>query len=162
MVSGDKNRVIVLAVIEGGLTVSEAAGRFGVTRQWVHRLLARYRMGGLEALEPRSRTPRTSPTAVSDEVRDAIVSMRDNLVADGWDAGADSIRDRLIADTRTTPSRATIHRIVVGAERVTPQPHKRPRSSWIRFEAALPNETWQSDMTHWHLADTTVSTTGEY
>ncbi len=84
MVSGDKNRVIVLAVIEGGLTVSEAAGRFGVTRQWVHRLLARYRMGGLEALEPRSRAPRTSPTAVSDEVRDAIVSMRDNLVADGW------------------------------------------------------------------------------
>jgi hypothetical protein len=36
---------------------------------------------------------------------------------------------------------------------VTPQPQKRPRSSWTRFESDLPNETWQSDMTHWHLID---------
>ena len=34
-----------------------------------------------------------------------------------------------------------------------PEPHKRPRSSWIRFEAAAPNEVWQSDFTHWRLAD---------
>jgi len=36
-----------------------------------------------------------------------------------------------------------------------PEPRKRPRSSWIRFEAAAPNEVWQSDLTHWHLADGT-------
>jgi transposase InsO family protein len=28
----------------------------------------------------------------------------------------------------------------------------RPRSSLIRFEADLPNETWQTDITHWRLA----------
>ena len=38
---------------------------------------------------------------------------------------------------------------------MTPQPHKRPRSSFIRFEAALPNELWQADTTHWRLADGT-------
>jgi transposase InsO family protein len=38
---------------------------------------------------------------------------------------------------------------------VSPQPHKRPRSSWIRFEAQLPNECWQSDVTHWRLHDGT-------
>ena len=38
---------------------------------------------------------------------------------------------------------------------MTPQPHKRPKSSWIRFEADLPNECWQSDVTHWRLADGT-------
>ncbi len=38
---------------------------------------------------------------------------------------------------------------------VTPQPHKRPRSSWVRFEARLPNERWQSDVTHWRLKDGT-------
>ncbi len=37
----------------------------------------------------------------------------------------------------------------------SPEPRKRPRSSWIRFEAAAPNELWQSDVTHWHLADGT-------
>ena len=33
-----------------------------------------------------------------------------------------------------------------------PQPQKRPRSSLIRFEAELPNEMWQADITHWPLA----------
>lgn len=32
---------------------------------------------------------------------------------------------------------------------------KRPKSSYVRFEADLPNECWQSDFTHWHLADGT-------
>ena len=30
---------------------------------------------------------------------------------------------------------------------------KRPRSSYIRFQADLPNEMWQADFTHWRLAD---------
>jgi transposase InsO family protein len=34
---------------------------------------------------------------------------------------------------------------------VTPQPHKRPRNSYVRFEAALPNECWQADITHFCL-----------
>ncbi len=37
----------------------------------------------------------------------------------------------------------------------SPNPQKRPRRSWVRFEAKLPNETWQADMTHWTLADGT-------
>jgi len=36
---------------------------------------------------------------------------------------------------------------------VIPQPHKRPRSSWRRFTAELPNECWQADITHWQLID---------
>jgi transposase InsO family protein len=38
---------------------------------------------------------------------------------------------------------------------VTPAPKKRPKSSYTRFAAELPNECWQSDMTHWHLEDGT-------
>src|SRR5207253_2726063 len=34
---------------------------------------------------------------------------------------------------------------------VTPQPHKRPKSSYVRFEADQPNERWQTDITHWSL-----------
>ena len=36
---------------------------------------------------------------------------------------------------------------------MVPDPSKRPRSSYRRFEAELPNQTWQSDFTHWQLAD---------
>jgi hypothetical protein len=38
---------------------------------------------------------------------------------------------------------------------VTPEPKKRPKSSYRRFQADQPNECWQSDFTHWQLADGT-------
>jgi hypothetical protein len=38
---------------------------------------------------------------------------------------------------------------------VAPEPKKRPKSSYRRFEADQPNECWQSDFTHWQLADGT-------
>ncbi|WP_311380875.1 integrase core domain-containing protein [Arthrobacter sp. ISL-28] len=38
---------------------------------------------------------------------------------------------------------------------ITPEPKKRPKASLHRFEAHQPNETWQSDFTHWALADGT-------
>jgi transposase InsO family protein len=50
-------------------------------------------------------------------------------------------------------STSTIRRILHQAGLVSPEPEKRPRSSYIRFQAAQPNETWQSDVTHWRLAD---------
>jgi len=153
MADADKNRVIVLAVVEGGLSITEAARRFKVSRQWIHRLLARYRRGGLATLEPRSRAPHSSPIAVEPAMRAAVLKLRDQLVRDGWDAGAQSVRERLLTQGHQAPSRATIHRILTNADRVTPQPHKRPRSSWIRFESASPNGCWQSDMTHWSLRD---------
>jgi putative transposase len=49
------------------------------------------------------------------------------------------------------PSLSTIHRVLRRRGLVIDQPKKRPRSSWIRSEADLPNECWQSDMTHWHV-----------
>ena len=52
-----KPRVIVLSVVQQSLSVSEAATRFGVSRQWVHVLLGRYRDGGMDAVEPRSHRP---------------------------------------------------------------------------------------------------------
>ena len=53
------------------------------------------------------------------------------------------------------PSVATIWRILTRRGFVTPQPQKRPRSSFIRFCAQMPNERWQADITHWSLADET-------
>src|SRR5690606_6239820 len=81
---------------------------------------------------------------------------RSTLVGQGLDAGADSIHDRLVRAGHTAPSRATIWRTLRSQDLITTQPQKRPRSSWTRFEAAVPNETWQSDVTHWRLADDTV------
>jgi transposase InsO family protein len=54
-------------------------------------------------------------------------------------------------------SPATVSRYLARAGLVTPDPAKRPRSSYLRFEAELPNECWPSDFTHYRLANRTDS-----
>jgi hypothetical protein len=78
-----KYRVTVLKVVSAQLSVTAAAAQCG---GHLHRLLSRYRDGGLEALEPRSRRPHDSPLRTSRAVRDRIVELRTNLVARGLDA----------------------------------------------------------------------------
>ncbi len=40
-----------------------------------------------------------------------------------------------------------------GSRSSRPEPHKRPKASYVRFQAEQPNEYWQLDITHWELAD---------
>jgi transposase InsO family protein len=54
-------------------------------------------------------------------------------------------------------SAATVIRYLHRAGLVVPEPRKRPKSSYIRFAAEQPNECWQSDFTHYTLADGTGS-----
>jgi hypothetical protein len=82
-----KARVAVLHVISGQLTVTAAAKTYGFSRQHLHRLLKRYREGGLEAVDARSRRPAGNPRAIRDDVIIAIVRFREDLVAQGLDAG---------------------------------------------------------------------------
>ncbi len=53
---------------------------------------------------------------------------------------------------KDTPSRSTIWRILSREGLIERQPQKRPRCSLTRFEAQLPNEMWQADITAWQLA----------
>ncbi|WP_300266560.1 IS481 family transposase [Microbacterium sp.] len=148
-----KHRVVVLKIVAKQLTVTEAAEQFGLSRRHLQRLLARYRESGIEAVDPQSRRPKTNPRSTPPEIVDRIVALRSELTGRGLDAGAVTIGWHLEREQLTAPSHATIHRILIRAGLVAPEPRKRPRSSYIRFEAAQPNETWQSDFTHWRLAD---------
>jgi transposase InsO family protein len=150
-----KNRVAVMKVISRQATVTAAAAEYGMSRQHLQRLLKRYRDGGLDALEPGSRRPHTSPQRTSPELADRIVQLRTQLAAHGLDAGPVTIAWHLEREGLRAPSTSTIRRILHAAGLVVPEPRKRPRSSYARFEAAQPNETWQSDFTHWRLADGT-------
>jgi transposase InsO family protein len=147
-----KHRVAVLKVVAAQLSVTAAAAEYRVSRGHLHRLLRRYRDGGLEALELRSRRPLTNPRATPAAVRDRIVELRTELTGGGLDAGPVTIAWHLDREGLTAPSSSTIRRVLHAAGLVVPEPRKRPRSSWIRFEAAAPNELWQSDVTHWRLA----------
>jgi transposase InsO family protein/transposase len=148
-----KKRVIVLAITHQGLTKKQAATKYGVTTRWINILLNRYREGGLESLEPKSRRPHNNPNTTASELVEAVKQMRYELETQGLDAGPLSIHWYLTQQGLNPPSAATIRRILVRANMIQPQPRKRPRSSYIRFEAEQPNETWQSDFTHWTLAN---------
>ncbi len=150
---------VVNAVLVEKRSVAEVAAAHGVSRSWLYELLARYREGGEEGLKPGSRRPRSSPTRVSAAMEAEIVALRKWLTEEGLDAGAQTIHYHLLCRHRrrkvSVPSVATIWRVLKGRGFITPQPHKRPRSSWRRFAAELPNEMWQADTTHWALADGT-------
>jgi transposase InsO family protein len=150
-----KRRAVILAVTIEGISQAEAARRYRVSESYVSRLLARYRAEGDAAFEARSRRPLRSPSAIADATVELIVNLRKDLTERGLDAGPATIAWHLQRHHQITVSVATIRRRLLDAAMITPEPKKRPRSSYIRFVAELPNECWQSDFTHWRLADGT-------
>ena len=150
-----KNQIIVASVVSQGLGVRATAKKYGVSPAWVSTLVSRYRTESPSAFEPRSKRPHSNKLATPPQVEDRIIELRKDLLDIGTDAGADTIHTHLEREGLVAPSISTIQRILTRRGFVTPAPKKRPKSSYIRFEAELPNECWQSDMTHWHLADGT-------
>lgn len=144
-------QLIITALFVEGQTPAEVAARYGVHRAWVYKLKARYEAEGEAALQPRSRRPNASPNATPDSTVELVLGLRKQLSEAGLDAGADTIGWHLAHHHRITLSRATINRLLVRAGAVVPEPAKRPKSSYIRFEADQPNECWQSDFTHYRL-----------
>jgi len=151
----DLARYVVDAVVLEGRSYREVAAAHGVSKSYVGKLVGRFREGGYEAIAPRSRAPRTIPHRTPGSLEDEIVALRKELCDLGLDAGAHTIAYHLGLRHTQVPSVSTIWRVLRRRGFVVPQPHKRPKSSWIRFEATLPNECWQSDVTHWALADET-------
>ena len=147
-----RRRAVVLAVVVEGLSQAEAARRYEVSKSFVSRLVARWRVEGDGAFEPRSRRPVRSPTTIDPGVVERIVNLRVELAGKGLDAGPTTIAWHLAA-VGITVSPATIRRRLLAAGLIAAEPKKRPRSSYVRFQADLPNECWQSDFTHWVLAE---------
>jgi transposase InsO family protein len=145
-------RYLVEAHLREGRPVGELAARHGVHRSWIYKLIARYRAEGEAGLAPRSRRPARSPTQVSALLASEIIELRERLAGDGLDAGAQTIQAHLRRRREETPSVSTIWRVLKRSGLITSQPHKRPRSSYVRFCAELPNECWQADITAWRLA----------
>ena len=144
-------RLLITAVVVEKRPVREVAASYGVSRSWLYELLARYRTEGEAVFEPRSRRPKTTPNATPPQTVDLIVRLRKELSDAGLDAGPDTICWHLTHHHGITVSRATVARHLTDRGLVVPEPKKRPKSSFIRFEAAMPNECWQSDFTHYRL-----------
>ena len=150
-----KARLVITAVTVEKRPVSEVARAYGVARSWIYALLARYQAEGEAAFEPRSRRPKTSPRAIPAGTAALIVSLRRQLAGRGLDAGPDTLCWHLDHHHQIRVSPATVSRYLARAGLVAAEPAKRPKSSYIRFAAELPNQRRQADFTHYPLADGT-------
>ena len=146
-----KARLVITAVLIEGRSQSQVARDYGVSQSWISRLIARYTLEGDAAFEPRSRRPHTSPTRLPQATIDLIIALRTELTGKGLDAGPHTIAWHLQHHHRLEVSVASISRHLHAAGLIQPSPHKRPKSSYIRFAAEQPNERWQADFTHWWL-----------
>jgi len=124
-----KARLVITAVVIEGRSQAEVARSYAVSKGWVSKLVARYRAEGDTAFEPRSRRPKTSPTAICDSTVELIVALRRQLAAQGLDAGADTIGWHLEHHHQLTVSPATVNRTLRRQGLITQAPAKRPRSS---------------------------------
>jgi transposase InsO family protein len=149
-------RLVVTAVNVEGRTKSEVARDYGVSRRWVHELVRRYDTEGEAGLEPRSRRPNRSRHQTPPAVEEEIVELRKGLAEQGLDAGPHTIAFHLGRRHGRAPAPSTIWRILHRRGFITPQPQKRPKSSYLRFQADQPNERWQADITHWPGPDGTL------
>jgi transposase InsO family protein len=145
------NRLLITSVVVENRPVRDVAAQYGVSESWLFELLARYRAEGETAFEPHSRRPHSVPTTTPVETIDLILELREKLTATGLDAGPDTIKWHLEHHHSTVVSRATISRYLSRHGLVIPEPKKKPKSSYIRFQAVMPNETWQSDFTHYRI-----------
>jgi putative transposase len=109
--------------------------------------------GQAAALEPRSRRPKSSPTAISDDAKGQAIAVRAALEASGMDHGPISVHDKMVALGMTpVPSIAALARIFRQAGVARVEPRKKPRAAYRRFVYPAPNACWQLDATEYVLA----------
>ena len=115
------------AAINDGESVAGAARRYGVSRRWAYEIKRRWEADGGSGLLPRSRAARTIANRTDAVLASRIVELSKQLEKDGLDAGAESIAAGPEREGVGPPANSTIHRILVSAGPVRPEPGKRPR-----------------------------------
>jgi transposase InsO family protein len=133
------------AVLEAaaGAPVSEVAARYGVSRQSVHAWIRRYAEGGLGGLMDRSRRPESCPHQICVEVEVVVCELRREHPRWGPLRLAHELGR---AGVSPVPSRMSVYRVLVRHGLIDPQPRKRPKESYRRWERETPMALWQLDI----------------
>jgi transposase InsO family protein len=133
----------VLEVVNDGVSVTEVAERFGVSRQTVHRWLRRYAADGLAGLVDQSSVPGSCPHQMAPETEARIVELR--VEHPGW--GPRTIGHWLGKEgVDPLPGRSSIYRCLVRHGLVTVEARRRKKSDYKRWERSRSMELWQMDV----------------
>ena len=133
----------VMEVLRDGLTVTEVADRYGVSRQAVHGWLRRWRAGGLDTLANRSHRPDTCPHQMPATVEARLCELRRRHP--GW--GQRRLAHELARDgVDPPPGLTSIYRALVRNGLIQPRSRRRRKADYRRWERARPMELWQLDV----------------
>ena len=130
----------------------------GVSRSWFYEVRARARSEPvIAALQPRPRTSTARHAqAIPVVIEDLAVQIRKDLADQGLDHGPVTVRWHLQQAGLKAPAASTLARVFTARGMITPQPQKRPKTSYRRFSFAQAHECWQLDSFCWPLADASV------
>ncbi len=151
----DKGRFLIETHLRTGRSIGELAAAHGVHRCWLYKLLARYRQEGPPGSSLGRDDPSHSPTRLADRHEEAIVAVRKELTDTGFDAGAVTIHYHLPHSVRRRCRRSPRSGGSSKPAGSSPPSPTSAQELLHRFEADLPNECWQADVTHVLAADGT-------
>jgi len=127
-------------------TKSELCRHFGISRPTGDAILKRYLEEGYEALNERTRKPRTSPNQTPKEIEDALIEKRKKY---HWGARKLLILVQKDMPEIQLPSETTVNHILHNhgliAERR--KPRRRIENRKPKFDPVVPNEIWSADFT---------------
>jgi transposase InsO family protein len=125
----------------------------GISRKTFYEIRRRsVEEGPAAALEPKSRRPRSSPSKLTDEVKQQAIGVRAALEQSGLDCGPISVHDKMRSlGMSPVPSTASLARIFREAGVARLEPKKKPRAAYRRFVYPAPNACWQLDATEYVL-----------
>lgn len=148
-----RKEIIEFVAHPDGETVSAFCRRLGISRKSFYRIRERARTDALMALVPTSRAPLEPVRRYGPETDEAIARVRAKLEGEGYEAGPLSVWWRLQREGHTRlPSPSTIARSLRRQGLVEPNPRKRPKASYTRFQRAQANELWQLDGIYYEVA----------
>ena len=133
---------VVLEVL-AGVPVTEAAERYGVSRQSVHAWLARYRGEGPPGLADRSHKVHAHPWQIPAELESAVCELR--RAHRKW--GPKRLVFEMDRRGLGTVTRSTVYRVLVRNQLIEPRSRRRRRQDYIRWERPVPMQLWQLDVT---------------
>lgn len=144
--TANERYLIIKPVLEQTVSVTEAAQQARVSRQLLHKWLARYHDGGISNLATRSSAPRTTPHAVDEAVVVQLVALRSQHPT--W--GAKKLKAWLEQryPRQRWPAASTIGDVLRRRGLVRQKRRRRGRSDGPRraFQpASKPNDTWCMD-----------------
>ncbi len=133
----------VIAVIKDGFTVTEAAQKFGVSRQSLYRWMARYEEGGLEALAEGSHRPKSVPHQMVGEIEIRVLEMRRKNPLWGPLRIQHELKRLGVEDP---PSHMGIYRALVRHHLIEPGAPRKKLRTYKRWERGRAMELWQMDV----------------